>query len=443
MIRIYEKSLDELNRKEEILIRNLREADISESVSEIIKDVATNGDEALRYYSKKFDGFVPDTIEVSREEIERVYEEYSKSSPETISALENAAARITRFHQAQLREDFELTEKKDSDGSVSVLLMQKVNPLKRVGLYTPGGTASYPSTLLMNAIPARIAGVEEIIMASPPSKGGTIAPVILAAACIAGVDRVFRVGGVQAIAAFTYGTESIPAVDIITGPGNAYVAEAKKQVFGKVGVDMIAGPSEILIIAEDSPKGKVNEDAVILAADLISQAEHDTMATAVLITTDKELGFAVADEIEIQLKELPREEIAREAIENYGKIIIVDSMDEALDLANELAPEHLELYVNNPFQYMDRIRNAGSVFLGKNCPEAIGDYYAGPNQILPTNGTARFRSPLSVDDFVKKTSFTYYTIDSLERDAGDVIQLAREEGLEGHAKSTLARIRKK
>lgn len=435
MIKIIENGIKGLNSVEEVLNRKVIEEDISSSVKGIIGEVIEGGDEALKALCEKYDGFMPEALEVAREEIDEAFEQVLESSPATIRALENAASRITRYHSAQKREGFELVEKRDSDGGAGVLLMQKILPIKRAGLYIPGGTASYPSTVLMNVIPAKIAGVEEIIMVSPPSKDGTIAPIILAAAKVAGVDRIFKIGGAQAVAALAYGTESIPKVDKITGPGNAYVAEAKKQVFGKVGIDMIAGPSEILVIADSG-------DAAVLAADMLSQAEHDTMASAVLITTDKNLAEQVAKEIEVQLKELPREDIARASIEANGKIFIADTIEEAIDISNELAPEHLEMYVNNPFKYIDSIKNAGSVFLGKNCPEALGDYYAGPNHTLPTNGTAKFASPLSVDDFIKKTSFTFYSEEALRDDVDDVVLLAREEGLEGHARSPLYRTEK-
>ena len=343
-----------------------------------------------------------------------------------LDTLQEAADRIAAYHKEQLKEGYTLEE----DG---IRLRQKVTPLKKVGIYIPGGTAAYPSTVLMNAIPAKIAGVEEIVMVSPPTNNGGIAPVILAAAKIAGVDRVFRIGGAQAVAALAYGTQSVPAVDKIVGPGNAYVAEAKKQVFGQVGIDMIAGPSEVLVVAD---KGS---DARIIAADMLSQAEHDRMATAVLITTDTFVAERTAEQIEMQLADLPRQDIARESVEVNGKIIIVDSLDKAIDLANKLAPEHLELFIDEAEKYADKVENAGSVFVGKNCPEALGDYFAGPNHTLPTSGTARFASPLSVDDFTKKMSFTYYEPDALDYAKDKVALLAREEGLEGHARSILSR----
>ena len=408
---------------DDVLIRDRSGRDVSQVVADIIFGVKMGGDPTLINYSQTFDGPIGGALELTKEEIDAAVAEVPEEVMET---LQEAADRIAFYHKAQLREGYTLKE----DG---VTLRQKVVPLKRVGLYIPGGTAAYPSTVLMNAVPAKIAGVEEIVMVSPPTANGTIAPVILAAAKIAGVDRVFRIGGAQAIAALAYGTKSVPKVDKIVGPGNAYVAEAKKQVFGQVGIDLIAGPSEVLVIAD---KGA---DARIVAADMLSQAEHDKMATAVLITTDQFVAERTAEQLEVQLANLPREEIARESIEVNGKIIIVDSIDEAIDLANELAPEHLELFLDDAEAYADKIRNAGSVFVGKNCPEALGDYFAGPNHTLPTSGTARFASPLTVDDFVKTMSLTYYEPEALEYAKDKVALLARQEGLEGHARSILSR----
>ena len=408
---------------DDVLIRDRSGRDVSQVVADIIFGVKMGGDPTLINYSQTFDGPIGGALELTKEEIDAAVAEVPEEVMET---LQEAADRIAFYHKAQLREGY--TRKEDG-----VTLRQKVVPLKRVGLYIPGGTAAYPSTVLMNAVPAKIAGVEEIVMVSPPTANGTIAPVILAAAKIAGVDRVFRIGGAQAIAALAYGTKSVPKVDKIVGPGNAYVAEAKKQVFGQVGIDLIAGPSEVLVIAD---KGA---DARIVAADMLSQAEHDKMATAVLITTDQFVAERTAEQLEVQLANLPREEIARESIEVNGKIIIVDSIDEAIDLANELAPEHLELFLDDAEAYADKIRNAGSVFVGKNCPEALGDYFAGPNHTLPTSGTARFASPLTVDDFVKTMSLTYYEPEALEYAKDKVALLARQEGLEGHARSILSR----
>ncbi|MCR5034468.1 MAG: histidinol dehydrogenase [Clostridia bacterium] len=408
---------------EDVLIRDRSGRDVSQVVSDIIFGVKMGGDPTLINYCKTLDGADLTSLEVTKEEIDAAVAEVPEEVKET---LQEAADRIAYYHKAQLKEGYTLEE----DG---VKLRQKVLPLKKVGIYIPGGTAAYPSTVLMNAIPAKIAGVEEIIMVSPPTAGGTIAPVILAAARIAGVDRVFRIGGAQAIAALAYGTKTVPMVDKIVGPGNAYVAEAKRQVFGQVGIDLIAGPSEVLVIAD---KGA---DARIVAADMLSQAEHDRMATAVLITTDRFVAERTAEQLEVQLSALPRQEIARESIEVNGKIIIVKTIDEAIDLANKLAPEHLELFLDNAEDYADKIENAGSVFVGKNCPEALGDYFAGPNHTLPTSGTARFAGPLTVDDFTKTMSLTYYEEAALEYAKDKVALLAREEGLEGHALSILSR----
>lgn len=408
-----------------ILERGEDRADLSAAVGGIIAAVRREGDEALRRYAEQFDGAAPDRLEVSPAELDRALDALDRSLRDI---LEEAAENIRAYHRHQVRNSFLISEK---DG---VVLGQKVIPLDRVGLYIPGGTASYPSTVLMNAIPAKLAGCPELVMVSPPSRGGDIAPVILAAAKIAGVDRVFRTGGAQAIAALAYGTETIPRVDKIVGPGNAYVAEAKRQVFGQVAIDMIAGPSEILIIAGG------NSDPVQVSADLLSQAEHDKNAAAVLITDSPALARAVQAEAERQLAALPRREIARTSIDNNGKIIVTETLLQGVEIANALAPEHLELCVDNPFDYLDKVRHAGSVFLGRSCPEALGDYFAGPNHTLPTGGTARFSSPLSVDDFVKKTQFTYYTPAALERVAGKIARFAREEGLEGHARSALSRL---
>ena len=408
---------------DDVLIRDRSGRDVSQVVSEIVFGVKMGGDPTLRNYTKTLDGVDVKDLELTKEEIDASVAEVPK---EVIETLQEAADRIAFYHKAQLKEGYVL----EADG---VKLRQKVTPLKKVGIYIPGGTAAYPSTVLMNAVPAKIAGVEEIVMVSPPTKNGSIAPVILAAAKIAGVDRVFRIGGAQAVAALAYGTESVPMVDKIVGPGNAFVAEAKRQVFGQVGIDLIAGPSEVLVIAD---KGA---DARIVAADMLSQAEHDRMATAVLITTDQFVAERTAEQLEVQLADLPRQEIARESVEVNGKIIIADSIDEAVDLANKLAPEHLELFLDDAEAYADKIENAGSVFVGKNCPEALGDYFAGPNHTLPTSGTARFASPLTVDDFTKTMSLTYYDEAALEYAKDKVALLAREEGLEGHARSILTR----
>lgn len=412
----------------EIFARVSEKTNVEDVVAGILADVKENGDAALLRYCEKFDGASAAegfALEVSEAEFEAAFEAVG---PKLVGVMERAAANIRAFHEKQVRNSFIV----NTDDRPGVLMGQKVVPLDKAGLYVPGGTAAYPSSVLMNAIPAKIAGVKEIVMVTP-SKGGTVNPVILAAARIAGVTRIFKVGGAQAIAALAFGTETIPRVDKITGPGNAYVAEAKKQVFGQVAIDMIAGPSEILVVAD----GTCNPEYV--AADMLSQAEHDKMASAVLVTDSQALAEAVSAELERQLSLLPREEIARASIDDYGKIIVADDLHVAIEIANEIAPEHLELCVDNPFDYLDEIRHAGSVFLGKNCPEALGDYFAGPNHTLPTSGTARFSSPLSVDDFVKKTQYTYYTKDALEKVAADVAYFAKKEGLTGHAKSAVIR----
>ncbi len=411
----------------EIFARGMDQANVEDIVTGILADVKENGDDAIRRYCRKFDGFTDEdfALEVSETEFEAAFEEVG---PQLIGVLERAAANIRDFHEKQIRNSF-LISTPEKPG---IIMGQKVVPLDKVGLYVPGGTASYPSSVLMNAIPAKIAGVKEIVMVSP-SKGGVINPVILAAAKIAGIDRIFKIGGAQAIAALTFGTETIPAVDKITGPGNAFVAEAKKQVYGRVAIDMIAGPSEILVVADGTCNPKY------VAADMLSQAEHDKMASAVLVTDSMDLAEAVSEELERQLKLLPREEIARASIDNNGKIIVADDLHTAIEIANEIAPEHLEICVDNPFDYLDEIRHAGSVFLGKNCPEALGDYFAGPNHTLPTSGTAKFSSPLSVDDFVKKYQYSYYTRSALQQVADDVVYFAEAEGLSGHARSVTIR----
>lgn len=411
---------------EEIFARTEMPSNVEEIVSGIINRVQREGDSALLEYNRTFD-HSEEPLEVTREEIE---EAYHSVDPEMIRIMEEAAENIRAFHSRQKRNSFILNEKP------GVIMGQKVLPVERAGLYVPGGTAAYPSTVLMNCIPAHIAGVPEIIITTPAT-GGKISPVLLAAAKIGGADRIFRVGGAQAIAALAYGTESIPAVDKIVGPGNAFVAEAKKQVYGKVSIDMIAGPSEILIVADGTCSPEV------VAADMLSQAEHDKYATAVLVTDSPELAAAVPDELERQLALLPREEIARASIDNNGKIILADDIGIAIEIANRIAPEHLEVSVENPFDYLSQIRNAGSVFLGKNCPEALGDYFAGPNHTLPTSGTARFNSPLSVDDFTKKMQYSYYTEDALAEVADKVARFAKEEGLDAHGRSMLVRKNRK
>ena len=423
MIKIYNSSEISID---EILERTEQTIDVEGIVTDIIKNVRENGDKALVEYSKKFDGAVDDIIEVTEAEIE---EAFTQVDDELISILKEAKENITAFHSKQVRNSFVINEK---DG---VIIGQKVMPIEKVGLYVPGGTASYPSSVLMNCVPAKIAGCSEIVMVTP-AKAGKIKPVILAAAKIAGVDRIFKIGGAQAVAALAYGTQSVPKVDKIVGPGNAFVAEAKKQVFGMVDIDMIAGPSEILVVADGT-----NNPAHI-AADLLSQAEHDKMATAVLITDCEKLADAVSEELEKQIPLLPRAEIARTSIDTNGKIIITDSLKKAMDVSNILAPEHLEICVDNPFEYLGLVKNAGSVFLGKNCPEALGDYFAGPNHTLPTSGTARFSSPLSVDDFVKKTQFSYFSREALSEIGDKFVRFANEEGLQAHARSESIRTEK-
>ena len=409
---------------EDIFIRNDKAADITAAVEKIISDVRENGDRALREYALKFDGAVLDNLEVTEEEIE---DAFAAVDPALIEVIKKAAENIREYHSKQKREGFRFERKN------GVILGQKITPIENAGIYIPGGTASYPSSVLMNTIPAKIAGCRQIVMVSPPSRGGTIAPVILAAAKIAGVDRIFKTGGAQAVAALAYGTESVPKVDKITVPGNAFVAEAKKQVFGKVSIDMIAGPSEILVIADEK------SNPAFVAADMLSQAEHDKMATAVLVTDSRELADKVAEELEKQLSLLPREEIARASIENNGAVIITDNLHRAVEISNELAPEHLEICTDNPFDYLDEITNAGSVFLGRFCCESLGDYLAGPNHTLPTSGTARFSSPLSVDEFIKKTQFSYFEKEALREVRDDIDIFARSEGLDAHARAATIR----
>ena len=408
---------------EQIFFRGEIKTDVAGIVSDIIANVRKNGDAALREYAEKFDGGAPDSLEVTAEEYRQAMEAVD---PELVEIMRRAADNIRDFHKHQVRSSFVISEK---DG---IVLGQKVIPIEKVGLYVPGGTAAYPSTVLMDAIPAKLAGCKELVIATP-AKNGAVNPVILAAAQVAGVDRVFKTGGAQAIAALAYGTQTVPRVDKIVGPGNAFVAEAKKQVYGQVSIDMIAGPSEILIVAD----GGSNPRHV--AADMLSQAEHDKVAAAVLVTDSTLLAQAVAAEIEKQLAVLPRQEIARASIDGFGKIIVCENIAQAIDVANTIAPEHLELCLDQPFDWLDKVKNAGSVFMGRFCPEALGDYFSGPNHTLPTMGTARFSSPLSVDDFVKKTQFSYYTADALGKVTDSVAKFARSEGLEAHARSVLSR----
>ncbi len=400
---------------------------VTESVTQIISDVKEKGDKAVFEYTLKFDGKVPESIEVSRDEIN---DALTSADPEFVDALLNAMENISDFHNRQKQQGF------INPLPNGVILGQRVRGLKRVGLYVPGGTAAYPSSVLMNAVPAKIAGVEEIIMVTPPTKEGKANPDILVAAAIAGVDRVFLLGGAQAIAALAYGTETIPKVDKIVGPGNIYVATAKKLLYGVVDIDMIAGPSEILVIADETA------DPKFLAADLMSQAEHDRLASAILLTTSSKVADETVQEINRQLETLSRRDIIEESLTNYGVIMICTDMDEAVNLANRIAPEHLEVMAENPLSYIGRLDNAGSVFLGKYAPEPLGDYYAGPNHVLPTSGTARFFSPLSVEDFVKRSSFIYYTQDALQNAEKDIICIANREGLTAHANSIAVRFEK-
>lgn len=406
-------------------IAELTQTDASETgdyaavVQEIIDTVRRNGDEALIDYSAKFDGATVTALKVSEAEIAAALEQVA---PDFLRVLETAKANIAEFHEKQVTQGFMMTR----NGAV---MGQRVIPLAKVGIYVPGGTAAYPSTVLMNAIPAKIAGVKKIVLVTPPLKDGSVNPAILAAAKVAGVDEIYRVGGAQAVAALAYGTESVPKVDKIVGPGNIYVAAAKRLVYGKVDIDMIAGPSDVLIVADSSA------NPVTLAADMLAQAEHDVNAQAILVTTDAAIAEKTAAEVQRQTELLPRKEIIRQSLDNNGKIILVDTLEQALAAANEIAPEHLELCVAEPFAWLDKVENAGSVFLGHNTPEVLGDYLAGPNHTLPTEGTARFYSPLSVDDFVKHSQYLYYGKAAMQAAADDVILFAETEGLGGHANS--------
>ena len=421
MIKIYEYGKVSNN---EIFARFNPTASVSGIVADIINKVKTEKDNALKYYAEKFDGVKLDSLIVTESEIN---DAFNKVDKKFIEVLTESAENIKAFHTKQLREGFKIENKNGT------IIGQKITAVDKAGLYVPGGTAAYPSTVLMDAIPAKIAGVKEIVITTPPSKDGSVNPVILAAAKIAGVTKIIKSGGAQAIAALAYGTESVPKVDKIVGPGNAFVAEAKKQVFGMVSIDMIAGPSEILVIAD----GKNNPDYI--SADLLSQAEHDKMASAVLITDSLTFAKQVQLSLEKQIPMLNRSEIARKSIDDNGKIIVVDSLEKAVDVSNEIAPEHLELAVENPFELFKNVKHAGSVFLGRYCPEALGDYFAGPNHTLPTSGTAKFSSPLSVDDFIKKTQFTYYTKQALYEVADKIDYFANKEGLQGHGKSVTIR----
>ena len=412
-------------KNEEIFSRCEGLTKVDTVVSDIIDNVKKNGDKALIEYEEKFDKVKLSSLMVTKEEID---EALTQVDAKFIEVLKLAAKNIREYHEKQLRKGFEI--KKEN----GVVIGQKITPIEKAGLYVPGGKAAYPSTVLMDSIPAKIAGCKSVTMVTPPNKEGKISPVILAAAFVAGVDKIYKVGGAQAIAALAYGTESIEKVDKIVGPGNAFVAEAKKQVFGKVSIDMIAGPSEILVVSDSKSNPKY------VAADLLSQAEHDQMASAVLVTDSMELALSVQKEIEDQLGKLDREDIARVSIDTNGKIIVADDLKTVIDIANEIAPEHLELCVDDPFEYLDKIENAGSIFMGRNCPEALGDYLAGPNHTLPTSGTAKFSSPLSCDDFVKKTQYTYYTKEALGEVKDDIAYFATLEGLTGHATSATIRL---
>ena len=426
MIRIAKGDRAYCERFIQSLKDRVRENDrsVEDGVAAILRDVRDNGDRAVRAYSEKFDGWVPDSLEISMAEIERIT---ADCDPAFLAAMERAAENIRAFHARQKQQSRIDPERN------GVLMGQRVRGLHRVGVYVPGGTAAYPSSVLMNVIPAKIAEVGEIVMVTPPGRTGKPDKNILAAAKIAGVDRVFLIGGAQAVAALAYGTESVPKVDKVVGPGNIFVATAKKLLYGTIDIDMIAGPSEILVIADSSAKPEY------LAADLMSQAEHDRMASAILITPDEALARATADEIERQMETLSRRDIIRESIDNFGSIIVCESLTEAVDFANELAPEHLEVCCENPLEYIGKLDNAGSVFLGNYSPEPLGDYFAGPNHVLPTSGTARFFSPLSVDDFIKKSSFIYYTKDALLAAADDIIRIAETEELTAHANSIAVR----
>ena len=397
---------------------------VDAAVAEIIENVRKNGDKAVYEYTLRFDGSMPEHIEIGKEEMQELTK---RCDPEFVAALNRAAENITDFHQRQKQQSWLNTQPN------GVIMGQRVRGLTRVGIYVPGGTAAYPSSVLMNAIPAKIAGVGEIIMVTPPGKGGRPNADIMAAALAAGVDRVFLVGGAQAVAALAFGTESIPKVDKIVGPGNIYVATAKKHLFGTVDIDMIAGPSEILIIADETANPK------FLAADLMSQAEHDVLASAILLTTSTKIAEETVKQIYEQVETLSRKEIIHQSLDRFGAVIVCTSMEEAIGFANELAPEHLEVCAANPMEFIGKIDNAGSVFLGNYSPEPLGDYFAGPNHVLPTSGTARFFSPLSVDSFIKKSSFIYYTENALKQAQQDIVKLAETEGLTAHANSIKVR----
>ena len=399
---------------------------VSAAVSEIIYAVRMGGDEAVREYTEKFDGAVPEKTEIGREEMETALK---NSSSDFVYALHKAAENIRDFHERQKQQSWFNTFENGT------MVGQRIRGLERVGVYVPGGTAAYPSSVLMNVIPAKIAGVKEIIMVTPPGKDGKPNQNILAAAAVAGVERIFLIGGAQAIAALAYGTESVPRVDKIVGPGNIFVATAKKLLFGIVDIDMVAGPSEILIVADETAEPQ------FLAADLMSQAEHDVLASAILLTTSQRIAEETIEELNRQMQALSRKDIIEKSLTDYGAVIVCNNLSQAIDFANELAPEHLELCVKNPVEYIGRVDNAGSVFLGNYSPESVGDYYAGPNHVLPTGGTARFFSPLSVDSFIKKSSFIYYTSSALDSTKDNIITLADAEGLTAHANAVAVRFK--
>ena len=426
------KFIDLENYNCNILLKELkdREEEVKEevlgSVSNIIEDVRKNGDKALKAYTEKFDRVVLDDFEVSIEELDECFIKVEKNF---IENLEEAKENIEYYHNAQKSRGFILN--KDN----GIFLGQRVIPLDSVGVYVPGGTAAYPSSVLMNVIPAKVAGVKEIIMITPPNKEGKLNPYIGVAAKIAGVSKIYKLGGAQGIAALVNGTESIPKVDKIVGPGNIFVATAKRLVFGKVDIDMIAGPSEILVIADK------NANAKYIAADLMSQAEHDRLASSILVTTSKKLYEEVEKELEAQIKDLDRKEIIEEALKNYGKAIICNSIEECIEVSNRFAPEHLELMAENPMELLGKVRHAGSVFLGNNTPEPVGDYFGGTNHVLPTNGTARFYSALSVESFIKKSSFLYYSEEAIQKYGEKIINIANKEGLTAHANSVKVRLK--
>ena len=422
MIRIVE--FDKIS-PEEILNRDIQaEEDVSAAVDAVLAEVNKNGDAALCAYTETFDGVSLADLQVSESEMESAW---VSLEPNFLQTLEMAAENIRHFHEQQVHRDFVLTDKP------GIVMGQRYTPIEKVGICVPRSPVAFPSTILMNVIPAKIAGVRDIVLVTPPEPDGTVSPAALAAARIAGVDKIFKVGGAQAVAALAYGTESVPKVDKIVGPGGIFVATAKRKVFGLVAIDMIAGPSEILVVAD----GK--SDPRWVAADMLSQAEHDVLASPVLVTDSRQLAEQVQTELEVQLARLPRREVARRSVDDNGKIIVTDSLEKTMEAVNLIAPEHLELCVDDPFALLPRVKNAGSIFLGRCTPEALGDYFAGPNHTLPTSGTARFSSPLSVDDFVKKSSFLYYTQYALAPVADRIADFAEREGLHAHAQSVLTR----